>query len=331
MKMDQFFGLLLILLAIYLGVTATTGGDLDGGLFSQGDNGSVDGGGAGTDDGGSKQRADGGKRSGDRHTHAHEHDGEVHTHKHDVDDDDHDHGHDGRASTSGSNGSNGSNDSEAVIIRSDFCAAAPQRSAYSDLGRANDAAIRCVDAAGIMTGTSATQFDPAAAVTRGQAADAVAAMIDKANELEAKDVELRDLPPADDARFEDVTADTPHELAIARLNETPVLQGYVDARYEPRGKVTRAQMASMLDRAYQYMNSAALPIGRDRFRDDEQSVHEESINSVAGADIMHGVGNRRFAPRRSVRRGELASYLTRMMIRMEDKDRILPLSDTPTK
>lgn len=330
MKMDQLFGLLLILLAIYLGVTATTGGDLDDDLFSQGDSGSVEGGGDGGD-GGSTHQAEGGKQSGGRHTHAHQHDGDRHTHKHDVDDHDHDHDHGDRAGTSGTSGANASNDGEAVVARSDFCAAAPQRSAYSDLGRANDAAIRCVEAAGIMTGTSATQFDPAAAVTRGQAADAIAATIDKANELEAEDVELRDLPPADDARFEDVTEDTPHELAIARLNETPVLQGYVDARYEPRGKVTRAQMASLLDRAYQYMNRAALPIGRDRFRDDEQSVHEESINSVAGADIMHGVGNRRFAPRRSVRRGELASYLALLMIRMEDKGRIVPLSDTPTK
>lgn len=214
---------------------------------------------------------------------------------------------------------------EAVIVESSFCSVAPARSSYDDLGTAHDAAIRCIEVAGIMTGTSKTDFDPGAALTRGQAAAAIAAMIDAANRLEATDVDLRGLPSADDARFEDVTPATPHEMAIARLNETPILRGYVDARYEPDGKVTRGQMASMLDRTYQYVNRAALPIGPDRFIDDDRSVHEESINSVAGARIMYGVGNQRFAPGRSVRRGQMASYLARMMVRMEDKGRIRPL------
>ncbi|CAN5851341.1 hypothetical protein BH23ACT10_BH23ACT10_31860 [soil metagenome] len=311
MKLDQVFGVLLILLAIYLAVNSVTREDVDGGLFSGGDTGSDGGLFSGGDSGADPGTAGDGDTTG---------------------------GGDAGGDTTASKDTKNSNRSktpsknnEPAIAGSDFCAAAPGKSAYSDLGRANDAAIRCVEAAGLMSGRSGSQFDPGSAVTRGQAAEAIAAMIDRANELETKGIDLRELPSADDARFEDITADTPHRLAIARLNETPILQGYVDARYEPRGRVRRAQMASLLDRAYQFMNRAALPKGRDRFRDDDRSVHEESINAVAGVDIMNGIGNRRFAPRRSVRRGELASYLALMLVRMEDKNRIMPLSDTPTK
>jgi hypothetical protein len=84
-------------------------------------------------------------------------------------------------------------------------------------------------------------------------------------------------------------------------------------------------MASLLDRTYQYLNGSALPRGPDRFRDDELSVHEDSINAVANAEIMAGRGNGRFMPQHDVLQGEMASQMTRMLIRMEEKGQITPL------
>jgi hypothetical protein len=295
MKADQVFGLLLILLAIYLGVTATRG-DIDGDtLFGE------------PDDAEPVEVAPGDDGDGNG-------DGDGERDK------------DGRAPSSGQ--SRRTTGREPVVANSDFCAAAPRSSQFDDLGAAHDEAVRCMEAAGVVTGETSTQFDPADAVTRGQAAMAIAALIDTANRLEAEGVDLQDLPSADEARFEDFkddAADCPGQRAIARLNETPVLQGYVDSRFEPCGNVTRAQMASMLDRTYQYLNRSALPTGPDRFRDDDTSVHEESINAVAAAEIMDGRGDRRFMPRRSVLRGQMASHLARVLIRMEDKGRITPL------
>lgn len=297
MKLDQVFGLLLILLAIYLGVSTTRGGT-DGGLLGSVDepvdvapgtaNGNGGGGNAGS--GGDRADGDGGRRS---------------------------------ATTSGRRSGR-----EPVIANSDFCAGAPESSAFDDAGTAHDAAIRCMEGAEVVAGTSSTQFDPNDPVNRGQAAVAIAALIDTANDLEAEGVDLQNLPDADDARFQDfkdASNDCPGERAVARLNETPVLKGYVDSRFEPCKPVTRAQMASMLDRTYQYLNGSGLPIGADRFRDDDTSVHEESINAVAAAEIMDGRGGRRFTPARSVLRGQMATYLARILIRMEDKGRISPL------
>lgn len=288
MKLDQVFGLLLILLAIYLAVNAA-GGPPSLDIFQDTDPGGAE---AGPDDGGdhtSKQdRTSGG---------------------------DHD-------DTDGDWGTGGE---EPVITASDFCAAAPDQSPYTDLDPAHDAAIRCMDAAGVVSGLSDTRFAPDDALTRAQAASFVVAMIDEANRLEAPGVNLRDVPQPGSTQFRDVDEGSPHRKAIQRLDQTPILQGYVDLRFEPEGSVTRAQMASILDRAYRYMNDAALPIGRDRFWDDDTSVHEESINAVAAAGIMPGVGDDRFAPGRSVLRGQMASYQARMMIRMEEKGRIRPL------
>lgn len=309
MKPDQVFGFLIILLAIYLGINANgnqnTGGTSGGsgsGIFDGGGGSTTGGSGVGSggsaDGGGSGTGSGGGGGSG---------------------------GGSGSGGGGSGGGQSGQRSQERVVAQSDFCAGAPASSTFTDIGSAHDEAIRCMDAAGVMNGTSTTTFAPGDALTRGQAAEAIAAMIDTADDLEADGADLRPLPDAEDPRFVDVPTDAPHALAIARLNETPVLQGYVDARFEPSGRVTRAQMASMLDRAYQYMNRAALPIGPDAFRDDERSVHEESINAVAAAEIMPGVSDRRFAPNRSVTRGETASYLARIMIRMEDKGRITPL------
>ena len=302
MKADQVFGFLLILLAIYLGVAAA-GTGIDGGTdgSSPVEVAPGNGGGNGNGDGGQ----DGSAGNGQDGSAGNDQDGAA--------------GDDQSAQTT---------DQEPMVANSDFCAAAPQSSQFDDLGTAHDEAIRCMEEAEVVAGETSTQFDPADAVTRGQAAMAIAALMDTANRLEAEGVDLQELPSADDPRFEDFKdseANCPGQQAIARLNETPVLQGYVDSRFEPCGNVTRAQMASMLDRTYQYLNSSGLPTGPDRFRDDDTSVHEESINAVAAAQIMEGRGDERFMPRLSVLRGQMASYLARILIRMEDKGRITPL------
>lgn len=296
MKLDQFFGLLLIILAIYLGVTATTRGSLGDGLNGGPDDGVVDGGGSGGGGGGDNGGGNGGGDAADE---------------------------DGADQSGGT--SAGGGEQEQMIASSDFCDAAPDSAAFTDVGPAHDEAIRCAVEADVMSGKSSTQFDPADAVSRADVAASVADMIDTVNDLEADDVDLQGLPDANDARFRDITDDSPHRQAIARLNETPILKGLVDARFEPNQNITRAQMASVLDRTYRYVNDTGLPNGPDQFRDDDPSVHEDSINAVAAADIMPGVSDERFAPEGSVRRGQLASYLTRMMVRMEQKGRIRPL------
>lgn len=286
MKLDQIFGVLLILLAIWLAVNPSArDGD---GLFGDGS--------VFADDDGEPEKiivdGDGGKNAGD-----------------DADD----------------AGSSGNAGNEGVVTRSDFCAAVGDNSRFDDLGGKYDEAIRCMERADVVEGVSSDTYAPKEALTRAQAAATIAAMIDAANRYEREGVNLRSLPEAPDPRFKDVPPDTREADAIARLNEQGILEGYVDARYEPDGRVTREQMASILDRAYKYMTGEAFPAGADRFTDDEKSVHQDSINAVAAADVMDGRGGRHFEPEHAVRRGPMASYAARTLIRLEETGRISPL------
>jgi hypothetical protein len=213
---------------------------------------------------------------------------------------------------------------EGVVTRSDFCRNVSGQSQFNDLGDEHDEAIRCMAAADVVTGVSRDTYAPRDALTRAQAASFIAAMIRSANRLEEPGVNLRGLPEGRPARFSDVPPDSTHADAIGRLSEAGIIEGYVDARFEPRGRVSRAQMASILDRTYKYMTGDALPGGGDHFTDDDRSVHEDSINAVAEAGIIGG-SNSRFRPSRSVRRGPMATFLARTMIRLEETDRIMPL------
>ena len=285
MKLNEVFGFLLVLLAIYLGVNATDRGNVGDGLF------------AGNDD----TVADADIDIDDNVDDGDPVDGELSADQRERD------------------------DRRGGIARSDFCRDAVGGSRFDDVGRRHEEAVRCMEAAGVVTGVTSDTYAPGDAVTRAQTASTIAAMIRSSNRLERPGVNLRSLPEATQARFVDVAPDSPHADAIARLNEAGIIEGYVDARYEPNGRVSRAQMASIIDRTYKYLTDDALPGGSDHFSDDDESVHEDSINAVAEADIMKGTRRLQFDPGHAVRRGPMAGFMARTMIRLERTERIRPL------
>ena len=76
----------------------------------------------------------------------------------------------------------------------------------------------------------------------------------------------------------------------------------------PTSAVTREQMASFMVRAFDLP-----PTSTDHFTDDNSSIHEAAINSLASAGITTGCGDGRYCPRSSVRRDEMASFLARAL------------------
>jgi hypothetical protein len=78
--------------------------------------------------------------------------------------------------------------------------------------------------------------------------------------------------------------------------------------YCPNNPVTRAQMASFLVRA------AGLPRSSvDHFVDDDSSIHENDINALASARVTGGCTANRYCPSASVSRGQMASFLVRVL------------------
>jgi hypothetical protein len=113
--------------------------------------------------------------------------------------------------------------------------------------------------------------------------------------------------PCGDAGFTDIGSSA-FVNDIAWLVNADITRGCDTNRYCPRDPVSRAQMASFLERA-----TATPAASRDWFRDDNTSMHEADINRVATAGITHGCDTARYCPGRDVSRGQMASFLARAL------------------
>ena len=170
-------------------------------------------------------------------------------------------------------------------------------------------AIDCAAWWGIVNGFSPTAFVPDGNITRGQ----VAAMIARA--IRAADGVLPTAPadafPDDDGSI--------FEADINALAEEGVILGQPDGNFNPDGNVTRAQLASLVARAYLFVTGADLDAGTDEFTDDDGSVHEADIDAVALAGWVNGVGGGLFNPEGNATRAQMSSIITRMLSTLVDE------------
>lgn len=148
--------------------------------------------------------------------------------------------------------------------------------------------------AGVVRGYDDGTFRPGREVTRAQLASLVA---------RALDLEAEGPPP-----FDDVAADDVHADAIAATAEADIVTGYGDATFRPVEGTTRAQMASVLARAYELDAEAEEPPFDDV---PAHHPHAEGITAVAEAGVAVGYDDGTYRPDGTVTRGQLASFLDR--------------------
>jgi hypothetical protein len=110
-----------------------------------------------------------------------------------------------------------------------------------------------------------------------------------------------------DPPFTDIE-DSKFESSIAWLYAEGITAGCSPTRFCPEGRVSRAQMAAFIARAMDLPDAT-----RDYFDDDDGSTHEPDINRLARAGLTSGCGGDRYCPSRSVTRGQLASFLARLL------------------
>ncbi len=142
-----------------------------------------------------------------------------------------------------------------------------------------------------------TMFCPDDPVTRGQMASFL--------------VRAMDLPAPEGDHFDD-DGTSVHEGDINSIYEAEITMGCdppVNSMFCPEDLVTRAQMASFLVRALDLQASTG-----DYFEDDEASVHQADINSLAESGITKGCNppdNDDFCPDDTMTRGQMAAFLHR--------------------
>ena len=171
-----------------------------------------------------------------------------------------------------------------------------------DNGSVHEADIEAIAAAGITFGCNPPRNDrfcPDEAATRGQ----MAAFLDRALSLE--------ISPVDHFTDDDGTMFEDSINALAAAGISRGCNPPDNTRYGPERSITRGEMATMLHRAFGYPDA----IG-NRFTDDDGSVHEAAINSIADAGVTLGCNppdNTWFCPDRPVTRAQMASFLARAL------------------
>ncbi|MDQ3461669.1 MAG: S-layer homology domain-containing protein [Actinomycetota bacterium] len=191
-------------------------------------------------------------------------------------------------------------------------------------------AIDCVVRYGIASGTTATTYDPGQSVRRDQMATFVARLIDTVGESDGNVPKLPpggtdpfpcDLPPADNVHFDNIARLVSAEL----VNGGP--GGLEDDCFGPNLLVTRAQMATFIDRAVAFVGRPIVEEANvaftDYYTDDDVSPHQRNINAITSEGIAAGVGrdaggNYLYGPRAGVRRDQMASFLARTLSYLAD-------------
>lgn len=142
-----------------------------------------------------------------------------------------------------------------------------------------------------------TRYCPDRTVTRGQ----MAAFLARALDLPAA---------ASDSFVDDDTSI--FEADIERLRAAGITAGCnppTNDRYCPDHPVTREQMAAFVRRALGLSS-----VGTDRFIDDDLSIFEADIESIADVGITHGCNpplNDRYCPDLPVTRSQMAAFIRR--------------------
>ncbi|MBB6444371.1 S-layer homology domain-containing protein [Bacillus benzoevorans] len=147
----------------------------------------------------------------------------------------------------------------------------------------------------IISGYEDGTFKPYNSVTRGEAA----IMIGRALELDGE---------PKNTKFRDVTSNVTGSGYIASAIEKGIITGYLDGTYRPYEKVTRGQMAILLNRAFRLTDSHP----ENKFIDisSNMSAYQSIINASA-LGIAKGFSDGSFRPEVILNRGEFSAFLAR--------------------
>ncbi|CAM5223912.1 5'-nucleotidase/2',3'-cyclic-nucleotide 2'-phosphodiesterase/3'-nucleotidase/5'-nucleotidase OS=Ureibacillus acetophenoni OX=614649 GN=SAMN05877842_103119 PE=3 SV=1 [Ureibacillus acetophenoni] len=168
---------------------------------------------------------------------------------------------------------------------------------FSDVKESNDHYVAITELAslGAINGYADGTFKPNAQITRGQAATIVA----KALKLDTKNV----VKPG----FTDVPETHDHYAAIAALKAEGILFTPDEDTFKPNEFVTRAEMATLIARAFDLNreNNDAIP-----FEDVTADViHADNIKRLYDNKVTAGTSKTTFSPDQYVTRGQAATFI----------------------
>lgn len=177
---------------------------------------------------------------------------------------------------------------------------------FPDVSGANAPAVDCLAWWKVTEGLGDGTYQPAGSVTRAQMASFVARALRTSGYA---------LPAGPNAFPDDDWS--PHAADIDALAAAGVVRGKAGGVYDPRGSVTRVEMAAFLMRSLELRLGAGgleLPSADgDYFADDDGYPLSADVNRAATAGIAGGYTDGTYRPSQPVRRDHMALFVTRWL------------------
>ena len=191
----------------------------------------------------------------------------------------------------------------AVVMLASCVTVAAAKDGFSDVAedRWSAASIKYAVDNGYMKGVGGDKFDPEGSLTR-----AMVATVLWRREGEPK--------PTAPSGFVDVPANEWYTDAVAWAKETGVVKGITDKTFEPDGKITREQLATML---FRFSSSAPVSVPERAdltpFSDDEKVSEwaNEPLEWAVEAGLIKGTDGNRLAPDGDATREQFAAIIER--------------------
>ena len=115
-----------------------------------------------------------------------------------------------------------------------------------------------------------------------------------------------------DVAFTDVSKDSPHHGSVACLVSLGITQGTSSTSFGSADGLTRAQIATLVARAFEQADALPDAPAVGRFDDVRATnVHRDSIESLASIGVVRGTSTSRFSPSETTTRAELAAIVAR--------------------
>ncbi|PSL48484.1 beta-N-acetylglucosaminidase [Salsuginibacillus halophilus] len=167
--------------------------------------------------------------------------------------------------------------------------------AFSDVneGAYYERPVHVMAEAGMIAGTGENTFTPDRALTRGEAATLFSRALAWSG--------------GEDVPFPDVEEGKFYYEAVGEAVARDVISGYPDGTFQPDNDITRAEMALVMERAFD------LPVAEEAhdFADVDGHFAEEAIASLQEAGFTEGYEDGTYRPEEDVSRAEFAVFLSR--------------------
>lgn len=152
---------------------------------------------------------------------------------------------------------------------------------------------------GIIAGYADGTFKPYQELTRQQGAILLA---------RALDLPLENVT---NPGFTDMVPSMAYYKEVAAVAKAGIIRGKDNGtKFDPNGKLTRAEMAAILQRGF-----TLPPAGKNYFNDIKGSFAYDSINSLAHNEITLGIGGGKFGPGQNISRADFSVFLYRPILR----------------